>query len=68
MMKTREEEIKEMQEKEEKAQKWVYGIMVVCLILMFVFMIFDSRAETIIMPDGTIIQCTTDSTGITVCI
>lgn len=67
-MKTREDEIKEMQEREEKAQKWVYGIMVVCLILVFVIMIHDSMAETIIMPDGTIIQCTTDSTGITVCI
>ena len=69
-MKTREDEIKEMQEREEKCQKWVYGTMVVCLVLMFLFMIFDSKADTttIIMPDGSIIQCSTDSTGIVVCV
>ena len=40
----------------------------VAIIIVTLFMVYDSMAETIIMPDGTIIQCTTDSTGITVCI
>jgi nitrogen fixation protein FixH len=38
------------------------------IIAVTLVMMYDSMAETIIMPDGTIIQCTTDSTGITVCI
>ena len=69
-MKTRQEEIKEMQEREEKCQKWVYGIMVVCLVLMFLFMVFDSKADqtTIMMPDGTIMTCYDDGTGVVTCI
>ena len=38
------------------------------VVALTLVMMYDSMAQTIIMPDGTIIQCTTDSTGITVCI
>ena len=41
-MKTRQEEIKEMQEQEERCQKWVYGVMLVCILLVVVFMILDN--------------------------
>ena len=40
------------------------------IVALTLVMMYDSMAETttIIMPDGSIVQCTTDSTGITVCI
>jgi len=67
-MKDRRQEIKEYQEREEKVQAWVYGIMVVCILLTFVFMICDAMANVIILPDGTIMTCTTDEQGITQCV
>ena len=69
-MKTREDELRELREKEEKSQKWVYGIMVVCLVLTFLFMIFDARGDdttTIVKPDGKIVTCIDDGSGIIYC-
>ena len=42
----------------------------VAIIIVTLFMVYDSMADqqTVIMPDGSIMICTTDSTGITVCI
>jgi len=41
----------------------------VVLSLMFsIFLSFQVTAKTVITPDGTIIVCTTDKNGITVCI
>lgn len=37
-------------------------------IMFSLFLSFQATAKTVIMPDGTIIVCTTDETGITVCI
>jgi len=46
------------------------NIAFVLIIIVTLFMMYDSMADTttIIMPDGSIIQCSTDSTGIVVCI
>lgn len=40
------------------------------VVIATLFMVFDSHAETttIIMPDGSIMICSTDSTGIVVCL
>jgi hypothetical protein len=42
----------------------------VAIIIVTLFMVYDSMAETttIIMPDGSILTCSTDSTGIVVCV
>jgi len=41
----------------------------VVLCLMFsLFLSFNANSKTVITPDGTIIVCTTDKNGITVCI
>ena len=46
------------------------NIAFVLIIIVTLCMVYDSKADTttIIMPDGSIIQCSTDSTGIVVCI
>jgi hypothetical protein len=37
-------------------------------IMFSLFLSFQATAKTVITPDGTIIVCTTDKNGITVCI
>jgi hypothetical protein len=40
------------------------------VVIATIFMVFDSYAETttIVMPDGSILTCSSDSTGVVVCI
>lgn len=70
-MKTREEELKELREQEERSQKWVYGIMAVCLALTFLFMILDARAngvdDFIVIEDDKIKRCFVDYMGNVIC-
>lgn len=41
---------------------------VIICVMFSLFLSFNTHAKTVIMPDGTIIVCTTDKNGITVCI
>ena len=46
------------------------NIAFVGIIVVTLFMMYDSMADTttIIMPDGSILTCESDSTGIVVCV
>ena len=38
------------------------------IIAVTLVMIYESKAETIIMPDGTVMTCFDDGTGVVTCI